>query len=67
MKVELKRRSRIWHEVGEIVEVSPAEASFLVSVGSAVAVGADKGKAETPDDGHMVETAEAKPKKAKKR
>lgn len=36
MKILLRKRSRIWHNAGEIVEVSPAEAGFLCSTGSAV-------------------------------
>ena len=36
MKVKLTRAARIRHEAGEIVEVSPAEAGFLFSTGSAV-------------------------------
>jgi len=35
MKVKLLRDARIWHKAGETVEVSPAEAQFLTSVGSA--------------------------------
>jgi len=35
MKVKLLRAARIRHEAGEIVEVSPAEAGFLLSTGSA--------------------------------
>ena len=35
MKVKLIRAARIRHEAGEIVEVSPAEAGFLLSTGSA--------------------------------
>lgn len=31
MKVKLKKRARIWHEAGETVKVSPAEAAFLFS------------------------------------
>ena len=38
MKVKLLRAARIRHEAGEIVEVSPAEAGFLLSTGSAVEV-----------------------------
>lgn len=37
MKVKLIRDARIRHYAGETVEVSPAEAHFLVSTGSAVA------------------------------
>ena len=36
MKVKLIRAARIRHDAGEIVEVSPAEAGFLLSTGSAV-------------------------------
>ena len=36
MKLKLTRAARIRHEAGEIVEVSPAVAEFLKSVGSAV-------------------------------
>lgn len=38
MRARLIRDARIKHYAGEIVEVSPAEFNFLVSVGSAVAV-----------------------------
>ena len=43
-KVKLLRDSRIRHKAGEIVEVSPAEMAFLLSVGSAVEVAV-----KTPD------------------
>ena len=46
MKVRLTRAARIRHEAGEIIEVSPAEAGFLFSTGSAVEV---KEKRETPE------------------
>lgn len=35
MKVKLLRDARISHKAGEILEVSPAEGEFLLSVGSA--------------------------------
>lgn len=38
MKLKLLRDSRINVRAGEIVEVSPAQAEFLLSVGSAVKV-----------------------------
>lgn len=38
MKVKLLRDSRINHLAGEIVEVSSAQADFLMSVGSATPV-----------------------------
>ena len=34
MKIKLLVRQRIWHEAGEIVEVSPVVADFLMSVGA---------------------------------
>ena len=46
MKVCLLRDTRILHKAGEIVEVSPAEKAFLVSVGSAVEVAMKKPEAE---------------------
>lgn len=52
MKVRLLRDARINHKAGEIVEVSPAELHFLVSVGSAVEVAVnppDAEKAEIPE------------------
>ena len=30
MKVKLTKRARVWHEAGEIVEVSPAMAELLM-------------------------------------
>ena len=56
MKVKLIRAARIRHEAGEIVEVSPAEAGFLFSTGSAVRMAEAPAARETP------ETA-ARPKK----
>lgn len=38
MKLRLTRLARITHEAGEIVEVSPEVANFLLGVGSAVKV-----------------------------
>ena len=48
MKVLLLRTARIRHEAGDIVEVSPAEAGFLVSTGSAVEA-AEMNVVETPE------------------
>lgn len=42
MKLLLKQAARINHEAGEIVEVSPAQAAFLLSVGAAVLVETEK-------------------------
>ena len=36
MKIKLLRNARICHKAGETVEVSPAEAQFLICIGSAV-------------------------------
>ena len=65
MKVKLLRAARIRHEAGEIVEVSPAEAGFLFSTGSAVEVSE---KRETPEDAAVIETPEAaKPRTTRKK
>lgn len=49
MKIRLLRDARINHKAGEIVEVSPAECHFLVSVGSAVEVAVNPPIAEVPE------------------
>lgn len=49
MKVKLLREARIRHQAGEIVEVSPAEAGYLLSTNSAVEVIAPV-RRETPED-----------------
>lgn len=59
MKVKLLREARIRHYPGEIVEVSPAEAGFLLSTGSAVEVWEAPKKRETPEDKKQKETPEA--------
>ena len=71
MKILLRRRSRIWHNAGEIVEVSPAEAGFLFSTGSAVKAPEEIPEAvtapenpeatiapENPEEGNAPETPE---------
>lgn len=58
MKVKLLRNTRINHKAGEIVEVSPAEHDFLVSVGSAVEVAVKLPEAETAEE--AVEKVERK-------
>ena len=51
MKLKLLRAARIRHEAGEIVEVSPAEAGFLLSTGSAVSVAEVSAvQRETPEE-----------------
>lgn len=57
MRVLLLNDARIRHHAGEIVEVSPAEAAFLVSVKSARPVATTR--VETTGE----KSAEAKPKK----
>ena len=47
MKVRLLRAARITHNTGEIVEVSPDQAAFLLSVGSAEPV--EAAVKETPE------------------
>ena len=66
MKVKLLRAARIRHEAGEIVEVSPAEAGFLFSTGSAVEVIEQR---ETPENAAIAETPEkaAAPKTTRKK
>lgn len=61
MKVKLLRDARITHKAGEIVEVSPTEFQFLVSVGSAVEVAVKAPiEAETPEAPAKVEVKEKK-------
>lgn len=68
MKLRLTRAARIRHEAGEIVEVSPAEAGFLLSTGSAVRVSEYVPARETPEDAAEKETrTEAAPKKTTKK
>ena len=51
MKLKLLRAARIRHEAGEIVEVSPAEAGFLLSTGSAAIIAEEpQKKRETPEE-----------------
>ena len=60
MKVKLIRAARIRHDAGEIVEVSPAEAGFLLSTGSAVPYTepVKEEKPEKPEDEKEKETPE---------
>lgn len=47
MKILLKRRAKVWIDAGEIVNVSPADANFLLSVDSAELVA--EPQVETPE------------------
>ena len=68
MKLKLTRAARIRHEAGEIVEVSLAEAGFLLSTGSAVRVIEEAPARETPENAAKKETrTEAAQKKTTKR
>lgn len=63
MKVKLLRAARIRHEAGETVEVSPAEAGFLISTGSAIEIAEVPAKRETPEtkvEPKVVRTAKKK-------
>ena len=60
MRVLLLRDSRIKHSAGEIVDVSPTEATFLLSIGSAVKL-LDEVRIETPEaEAEAVEIPEKK-------
>ena len=59
MKLLLKKAARILVEAGEIVEVSPAQADFLLSINAAEVVKAQQKK--TPEE----KTAAATRRKAK--
>lgn len=42
MLLKLSRRSKIWHDAGDTVNVSPADADFLIACGTAVPLVTDK-------------------------
>ena len=48
MKLLLTKAARINFEAGDIVEVSPAQAAFLLSVGAAVAIETKKKETAAP-------------------
>lgn len=48
MKVKLLQATNVRHEAGNIVEVSPARASFLMSCGAAVSLEENKETAMNP-------------------
>lgn len=60
MRLRLLKAARINHEAGEIVEVSPAQANFLLSVNAAEIV--ESAQRETPEK----KTAAATRRKATK-
>lgn len=60
MKLLITRDSRILVKAGEIVEVSPAEANFLLSTDSAIPVhDVTPVTREDPEEGQEIETPEA--------
>jgi len=67
MKVKLIRAAKIRHEAGEIVEVSPAEAGFLLSTHSAVEVIEEIPQREVPEKAVKKETPEKAAKTSKKK
>lgn len=60
MRVKLLRQSRITHKAGEIVEVSPAEAKSLISLGSAVEIVVRAEEIETPENPAPTKTRRTK-------
>lgn len=67
MVVRLLRDARVRRKAGEVVEVSLAEAGFLISIGSAVEVMPAPEPVETPEDStEKAETPEAKKPRRKK-
>ena len=65
MKIRLLRDSRINHAAGETVDVSPATAEFLLSVGSAV-IAEQKAETATIKVEEVAEKAVKAPKAATK-
>ena len=62
MRVKLLRQSRITHKAGEIVEVSPAEAKSLISLGSAVEIVERAEEIETPENPAPTKTTRTRKK-----
>ena len=75
MKMLILKDSRVLVKAGEIVEVSPAQAGFLMSTHSAVPAGSRPAYEnpeferpfETPEDGAEIETVESIPEVKKTR
>lgn len=66
MKVRLLQASQIRHEAGEIVEVSPARAGFLLSCGAAETLEKTKETATKEPEAEVPEIKEEVPPVAKK-
>lgn len=56
MKIRLVKRAKVWQNAGTVIDAAPADANFLLAVGSAELV-MDPQKPETP---------EAKPQREKR-
>ena len=68
MKVKLLNDARILHKAGEIVEVSPLEYDFLISLGQAVDIeGAKEVKEEPVEEPVKAPVEEPKKKPAPKK
>lgn len=67
MSIRLLHPARINFNAGDVVEASPAQSSFLISVGCAVPVEDNRGAKETPEDLPKVETPEKKTRKTGKK
>ena len=67
MKIKLLRDSRINHAAGEIVEVSPATADFLMSVGSAAKIESKSVETATIPVEEVAEKAVTAPKATTKK
>lgn len=68
MKVRLLRDARVRRFAGETVEVTPAEAAFLLSIGSAEAVDPASEAVEIPEKSTAkAETPEAPKKRGRKK
>lgn len=68
MLIKLNRDARIRHHAGEVVEASPAEAAFLLSIGSAEAVDPAPEAVEIPEKSTAkAETPEKPTKRSRKK
>lgn len=62
--VRLKRRAKVWQEAGDIVHVSPADATFLIAVGTAELVLKEDSTGEAKEQAqNTVSTTKSKAKK----
>lgn len=64
-KLQIIKRTKVWHNPGDIVEVSPDDADFLTAVGAAVPV-LDNAQEEQHEPVQEPARATGKTKKTKK-